>query len=337
MKDLSAIVKQVEKQISEAQDLAVLDAVRIQYLGKKGELTEILQSLGKLTPAERPKVGQAVNKAKQAIQELLTARNDLLKKQQLDEKLQSDSVDVTLPGRGQTTGTLHPVMQVRDRVEDIFIAMGFEITEGPEIEDEFYNFEALNTPSYHPARAMQDTFYFADDHLLRSQTSTVQIRYMQKNKPPLRIISPGRVYRRDFDVTHTPMFHQMEGLLVDRDVSLANLKSILLEFLQRFFAKAITIRLRPSYFPFTEPSAEVDMQCVHCEGKGCSICKGSGWLEILGCGMVHPNVFKYVDIDTEEFSGYAFGLGLDRLAMIYYKINDLRLLFENDLKFLGQF
>ena len=260
-----------------------------------------------------------------------------LKEQELQQKLIAEQIDVTLPGRGQHVGSVHPVTQVRLRVNDYFSRLGFDIIDGPEIETEFYNFEALNIPSHHPARAMHDTFYFGDGRLLRTHTSPVQIRTMEKRTPPLRLIAPGRVYRCDSDVTHTPMFHQVEGLFIDKNATLAGLKGLLHDFFAQFFGRELAIRFRPSYFPFTEPSAEVDIECTQCSGKGCRSCKYTGWLEVLGCGMVHPNVLKAVNISPEDYQGWAFGMGIDRLAMLYYGIDDLRMMFENDLTFLKQF
>ena len=255
----------------------------------------------------------------------------------LSEKLASESIDVTLPGRGEHTGGLHPVTRTRQRIEDFFVRLGYDVAEGPEVEDDFHNFEALNIPGHHPARAMHDTFYFGDGRLLRTHTSSVQIHSMEKQAPPLRIICPGRVYRCDSDLTHTPMFHQVEGLLIDQDVSFADLKGVLQCFLREYFEKELNVRFRPSYFPFTEPSAEVDIECVICDGKGCRVCSHTGWLEVLGCGMVHPNVFAHTGVDAEQYSGFAFGMGVERLAMLRYGVNDLRLFFENDIKFLKQF
>lgn len=337
IKDLTNIREEALSAIGEAEDLQALDQIRVQYLGKKGILTEMLQGLGKLSPEERPKMGQEVNITKQAIHQSLSERKADLQSSELNKKLISEAIDITLPGRKQSRGTLHPITQTRIRIEECFKSMGFEVKEGPEIEDDYHNFEALNIPEHHPAKAMQDTFYFDDGMLLRTHTSPVQIRVMQEQKPPLRVITPGRVYRSDSDRTHTPMFHQVEGLMIDEKTSFADLKSILNEFLQKFFGRELTTRFRASYFPFTEPSAEMDMQCVLCEGEGCNVCKGTGWLEILGCGMVHPNVLKAVNIDSEKYIGFAFGMGIDRVAMIRYGIDDLRLFFENDLRFLQQF
>lgn len=334
---LTEIVNQAKAAISSAADLKALDALRVHYLGKKGELTELLKSLGKLSPEERPAAGQKINVVKEAVQNLLAQRDTELSAAAVQQKLAAESIDITLPGRAETVGTLHPVTQTFNDLRRIFTQMGFDVKDGPEIEDDFHNFAALNIPPLHPARAMQDTFYFANGQLLRTQTSPVQIRTMKESKPPLRMVAMGRVYRRDFDLTHTPMFHQTEILLIDNDVTFANLKGLLKVFLEAFFEQKIEMRFRPSYFPFTEPSAEVDVRCVKCAGKGCRICKQTGWLEVLGCGMVHPNVLKAVNIDSKQFRGFAAGMGVDRLAMLKYGISDLRSLFENDLRFLNQF
>ena len=336
--ELNQLVEAAEKAINEAADLKSLDDIRVQYLGKKGQITERMKSLGKLPKEEKPAAGQAINVAKQAVQKSLEARKENLNAAELEAKLASETIDVTLPGRGQHAGGLHPVTRTMERIEELFSQMGFEFATGPEIEDEFHNFEALNIPETHPARAMHDTFYFPDGHLLRTHTSPVQVRTMKEKAPPLRVIAPGRVYRCDSDITHTPMFHQVEGFMVDENVSFTDLKAILIDFLQKFFEQDdLSVRFRPSYFPFTEPSAEADIQCVMCGGEGCRVCSHTGWLEVLGCGMVHPNVFKSVDIDTEKFIGFAFGMGVERLAMLRYGVNDLRLFFENDLRFLKQF
>lgn len=337
MQGLTELVKQAELAVVQAKDLTDLDQVRVQYLGKKGLLTDYLKQLGNLPSEERPKVGQAVNQAKQIVQEQLETRRAELEKAQLEARLAAETLDVTLPGRGQRPGGLHPVTRTLERIQHLFAEIGFEVAEGPEIEDDFHNFEALNIPESHPARAMHDTFYFNAHTLLRTHTSPVQIRVMEKGKAPFRVIASGRVYRCDSDLTHTPMFHQVEGLLVDENVSFADLKGTLDDFLRNFFERDLRVRFRPSYFPFTEPSAEVDIECVHCSGKGCRVCKQSGWLEVLGCGMVHPQVFKNVGIDSERYTGYAFGLGVERLAMLRYGVNDLRMFFENDLRFLRQF
>ena len=337
MLDLPNIVDSIKKAIKNSENLQQLDDVRVKCLGKNGELTKILKNLGTLPKVERPKVGDAVNKAKKEIQKFLNERRDCFNNKELQSKLDAQSIDVTLPGRGFGFGSLHPVMQVRDQIADFFSKLGFVIESGPEIEDDWHNFTALNMPENHPARDMQDTFYFSKGTLLRTHTSPVQIRYMQNNIPPMRVISHGRVYRTDFDATHTPMFHQTEGFLIDHSVSFADLKGILSSFLQDFFDKKLKIRFRPSYFPFTEPSAEVDITCVLCDGEGCRVCSETGWLEVLGCGMIHPNVLQSGNIDSEKYMGFAFGLGIDRLTMLYYGIDDLRLLFENDIRFLQQF
>jgi len=335
--ELDKLVIEAQEAIDAAQDLAKLDQVRVQYLGKKGALTKQMQTLGKLAPEERREAGQIINTAKQTVEKAIDGRREVLAKAELDAKLAGEAVDVTLPGRGQESGGLHPITRTLNRIEDLFIQLGFEIAEGPEIEDDYHNFEALNIPESHPARAMHDTFYFDDHTVLRTHTSPVQIRVMKEKQPPLRIIAPGRVYRCDSDLTHTPMFHQVEGLLVDDKVNFGDLKGILDEFLRNFFEKDLEVRFRPSYFPFTEPSAEADIQCVMCGGEGCRVCSHTGWLEILGCGMVHPNVLNHVNIDSEKYTGFAFGLGVERMAMLRYGVNDLRLFFENDLRFLRQF
>lgn len=337
MQDLSQLIATAEKDIQNAADLATLEQLRVKLLGKKGVLTEQLKQLGTLPAEQRPQAGQAVNQAKQALQIALETRREQLQAAVLEQQLAAERIDVTLPGRGQQKGGLHPITQTLQRIQSLLTQVGFKVEEGPEIEDDFHNFEALNMPPYHPARAMHDTFYIDEHTLLRTHTSPVQIRVMKTQKPPLRIIAPGRVYRRDSDLTHTPMFHQVEGLVVDTDVSLADLKGFLEDFLKRFFEQDLAIRFRASYFPFTEPSAEVDIQCVACSGSGCRVCKHSGWLEILGCGMVHPNVFKQVNIDNEQYTGFAFGMGVERLAMLRYGVNDIRLFFENDWRFLQQF
>lgn len=335
--DLENMVSAAHKAISAVDNLDALDEIRVQYLGKKGTLTELLKGLGALSAEERPLIGQHVNAAKEKIKEQLDLRSQNLRQQLLQEKLTSQRVDVTLPGRGENLGTAHPVSQVRDRVETIFKSMGFSVVEGPEIENEYYNFSALNIPEHHPARAMHDTFYLEDGNLLRTHTSPAQIHVMEHQKPPIRIITPGRVFRHDYDQTHTPMFHQIEMLMIDEQTTFSDLKGILADFLNQFFESEFELRFRASYFPFTEPSAEVDIQCVKCRGAGCRVCKGTGWLEILGCGMVHPNVLKACHIDSERYQGCAFGLGLERLAMLRYGIDDIRLLFENDVRFLKQF
>ena len=308
------------------------------YLGKKGQLTGLLKNLGTLSPEDRPKAGALINEVKQELTGLLNARKDDLEQQALAEKLAAERVDVTLPGRRVDAGGLHPITRTIQRVEDFFAGMGFDVVEGPEIEDDYHNFEALNIPEHHPARAMHDTFYIDDTHVLRTHTSGVQVRTMETREPPLRIVCPGRVYRCDSDLTHSPMFHQVEGLLIDEHSSFGDLKGLLEQFLHAFFERSdLDVRFRPSYFPFTEPSAEVDIQCVKCSGAGCRVCSHTGWLEVLGCGMVNPRVFEMTGIDTERFTGFAFGLGVERLAMLRYGIGDLRLNFDNDLRFLRQF
>jgi phenylalanyl-tRNA synthetase alpha chain len=324
--------------VQEADDLAGLDRVRVHYLGKSGALTAQLKALGSLSADERPAAGQAINTVKVALQSALDARKAALEQAALDRKLADERVDVTLPGRGQRPGGLHPVTRTLQRIERLFANAGFGIEEGPEVEDDYHNFEALNIPAHHPARAMHDTFYFEGGRLLRTHTSPVQIRVMENREPPLRVIAPGRVYRCDSDLTHTPMFHQVEGFLVDEQATFADLKGVLYDFLRNFFEQEdLKLRFRPSYFPFTEPSAEVDVQCVICRGDGCRVCKQSGWLEVLGCGMIYPAVLRHVDIDPERYIGYAFGMGVERLAMLRYGIDDIRLYFENDLRFLAQF
>lgn len=336
--DLQSLSQQAQSEIQAADSLDALDQIRVCYLGKKGELTALLKSLGNLPVDERKAAGQDINIAKQDVQAAIEARKNDLQTAVLAARLASESVDVTLPGRGQKTGGLHPVTRTMQRIEDLFSQLGFSVVEGPEIEDDYHNFEALNIPAHHPARAMHDTFYFDATTLLRTHTSPVQVRHMKQHQPPLRIIAPGRVYRCDSDLTHTPMFHQVEGLLIDENVSFADLMGTLADFLKLFFENEnLKTRFRPSYFPFTEPSSEVDIQCVMCAGEGCRVCGHSGWIEILGCGMVHPKVFESAGIDNEKFTGYAFGLGVERLAMLRYGVNDLRLFFENDLRFLEQF
>jgi phenylalanyl-tRNA synthetase alpha chain len=335
---LAALEQQAREAVDKAADLKALDEIRVHYLGKKGVLTQQLKQLGKLPPEQRPEAGQAINVAKKQVQESIEARKQRLQNAELEQQLAAEKIDVSLPGRGQHSGGIHPVTRTLQRIMHLFSSMGFESVEGPEIEEDYHNFEALNIPEHHPARAMHDTFYIDAHHVLRTHTSPVQIRVMETQKPPFRIMAPGRVYRCDSDLTHTPMFHQVEGLLVDENVSFADLKGMLEEFLKHFFERDdLGVRFRPSYFPFTEPSAEVDIECVICSGEGCRVCSHSGWLEVLGCGMVHPNVFKHVDVDNEQYTGLAFGMGVERLAMLKYGVNDLRLFFENDLQFLRQF
>ncbi len=337
MDNLEAITKSALQAIAQAENAAKLDSLRVQYLGKKGTLTDQLKTLGKLSAKERPSAGAAINQSKQQVQKAINQRKDAIDSAATSELLQREAIDVTLPGRRQQAGGLHPVTRTIERIEEIFSVAGFDTVEGPEIEDDYHNFEALNIPDHHPARAMHDTFYFEANTLLRTHTSTVQVRTMEAGDAPFRIICPGRVYRCDSDLTHTPMFHQVEGLLIDENVSFADLKGIIDNFLKVFFEANLSVRFRPSYFPFTEPSAEVDVQCVNCDGKGCRVCSYTGWLEVMGCGMVHPKVLEFSGIDSEFYSGYAFGMGVDRLAMLRYQVKDLRLLFENDLRFLQQF
>jgi len=335
--ELEILTQQGTAEVMAAADLRALDEVRVRYLGKTGLFTEQLKGLGKLPGDQRPAAGQAINQAKQALQAAIEAHKTALESAALAERLAGERIDVTLPGRAAGKGGLHPVTRTLRRIEQLFASAGFQVAEGPEIEDDFHNFEALNIPAHHPARAMHDTFYFDDHLLLRTHTSPVQIRVMKESRPPFKVIAPGRVYRCDSDLTHTPMFHQVEGFMVDEGVTFADLKGILSSFLNAFFEKELKVRFRPSYFPFTEPSAEADIECVMCGGEGCRVCSHTGWLEVLGCGMIHPEVFGHVGIDDEQYTGYAFGMGVERLAMLRYGVNDLRLFFENDLRFLKQF
>ncbi|AEK59204.1 MULTISPECIES: phenylalanine--tRNA ligase subunit alpha [Acidithiobacillus] len=329
---------EIADSIAGAQDLRALEALRVQYLGKKGMLTQAMQALAGLDPQARREAGQKLNVLKDDIQEWLEARRRVLEEEAMVARLAAESIDITLPGRAVQHGSLHPIRQTLQWIEEFFTQLGFEVADGPEIEDDFHNFTALNIPADHPARAMHDTFYLDDSHVLRTHTSPVQIRYLESHEPPLRMIATGRVYRRDSDLTHTPMFHQVEGLFLDESVNFADLRGLLADFLQAFFQrKDLPVRFRPSYFPFTEPSAEVDVGCVICEGKGCRVCKQTGWLEVLGCGMVHPSVLEMAGVDNERFAGFAFGLGVERLTMLRYGVNDLRLFFENDIRFLRQF
>ncbi len=334
---LQAIGAQAVEEIRAAGDTAALEALRVRYLGRKGELTACLKGMGRLAPAERPRVGKVANEVKAAIEAALAERREALRSAELERRLAGEAVDVTLPGRRGHGGGLHPLTLVVRELLDIFGQMGFSVAEGPEVELEYYNFEALNIPQDHPARDMQDTFFVAPGVVLRTHTSPVQIRTMEAQKPPVKIVAPGKVYRCDSDVTHSPMFHQIEGLLVDRDVTFADLKGVLTEFVHRYYGPDTGVRFRPSFFPFTEPSAEVDIQCVLCRGSGCRVCSGTGWLEILGSGMVDPAVYGFVDYDPEEVQGFAFGMGVERIAMLKYGIDDIRLFFENDLRFLRHF
>jgi len=337
MEAYQTLLKQAKSEVDKASDLASLDKVRVAYLGKKGELTQQLKNLKNLDQEARIAAGKVINEIKATLVDELAARKAELAQQAVAAQLAKEQVDVTLPAKGVEEGRLHPITLTMEKICSLFRQCGFNIAYGPEVDTEFYNFEALNIPSHHPARAMHDTFYFGDGYLLRTHTSPVQIRSMEKSAPPFRLIAPGRVYRCDSDVTHTPMFHQVEGLVIDNTANLSHLKELLTNFFSEFFGAPVKTRFRPSYFPFTEPSAEVDISCTHCSGEGCRSCKMTGWLEVLGCGMVHPNVLKAVNIDSNKYQGYAFGLGIDRLAMLYYGIDDLRIMFENDLAFLQQF
>ena len=335
---LEALRSEAMNDIAAVQDEQTLDAWRVKYLGKKGALTEILRGMGALPAEERPKMGQLVNEVRAAFEQAFAEKSDNMKNAAKNARLAAETVDVTMPGKTNKGGSLHPLNQTLTDMIDIFQSMGFDVVDGPEIETDHYNFEALNVPADHPARDMQDTFYLADNLLLRTQTSAAQIRTMETRKPPIRIICPGRVYRADeVDATHSPVFHQVEGLVVDKGITMCDLKGVLEQFAHEIYGKDTKVRFRPSFFPFTEPSVEVDVSCPECGGKGCRVCKGEGWIEILGAGMVHPRVLSGCGIDPEEYSGFAFGIGLDRLTTTRYKISDIRLLFENDLRFLQQF
>ncbi len=334
---LDEILKKAKEHFLLADNENSLNDLKIRFLGKKGELTSVMKGMRDLSAEERPLVGKIVNEIKEELEALFSIRQREIHSTALEQRLQEEKIDVTLPGRRVMRGSKHPITLVTEEVNEIFSTLGFGIVEGPEIENDYYNFEALNIPKNHPARDMQDTFYVSEDIVLRTHTSPVQIRTMLSHQPPLKVIAPGTVYRRDSDITHSPMFHQVEGFLVDKKVTFGDLKGTLQTFLNRFFGKKIGVRFRPSFFPFTEPSAEVDIQCVICSGKGCRVCKDTGWLEILGCGMIDPEVFKAVNYDSEVFSGYAFGVGLERLSMLKNGVSDLRLFFENDIRFLSQF
>ncbi|MBJ6751220.1 phenylalanine--tRNA ligase subunit alpha [Geomonas anaerohicana] len=334
---LEALLQEALAELSQASTEEGLQELRVKYLGKKGAITGVMKGLGALSPEERPLVGQVVNTVKAKLEETLDARGAEIRAAVKAQRLAAEKIDVTLPGRKSPLGSKHPITLVTEEICSIFAALGFAVAEGPEIELDFYNFEALNLPKDHPARDMQDTFYFGESVLLRTHTSPVQIRTMLKQPPPVRIIAPGTVYRCDSDATHSPMFHQIEGLMVDKGITFADLKGILTLFISQLFGKDIGVRLRPSFFPFTEPSAEVDIACVICRGKGCRVCKETGWLEILGSGMVDPEVYRHVGYDSEQYTGFAFGMGIERIAMLKYGIADMRLLFENDLRFLKQF
>lgn len=336
--DTDEILANASQEIEAAQDPQALDEMRVRYLGRKGELTALLRNLGRLPADERPQAGARINAAKERVQSLIDIRRRFLETDQLQSQLTDEVVDVTLPGRGEQTGSVHPVTQALSRIEEIFVGAGYDVVDGPEIEDDYHNFQALNMPPHHPARAMQDTLYLEDGMVLRTHTSPVQVRVMESREPPIRVICPGRVYRRDSpDPSHTPMFHQVEGLVVDEGISMADLKGTVAEFLRLFFEQDLDVRFRPSYFPFTEPSAEVDVGCVHCGGEGCSTCGYSGRLEVMGCGMVHPKVLEMSGIDSERYTGFAFGFGVDRMTMLRYQVDDMRVFFENDVRFLKQF
>ena len=335
---LSAILADAKNQVANSQNETEIESIRVKYLGKKGELTAILKQMGSLSPEERPKMGALVNEAKQELEELISVKKKELKSAEQQKKLAEETIDITLPYKEIKRGKLHPLNTVLDDMINIFQSMGFDVVDGPEVETDHYNFECLNVPADHPARDMQDTFYLAENLLLRTQTSAAQIRTMENRKPPIRVICPGRVFRADeVDATHSPVFHQIEGLVVDKGVTMCDLKGVLEEFAHEIYGSDTKVKFRPSFFPFTEPSVEVDVTCSECGGKGCRVCKGSGWIEILGAGMVHPNVLRSCGIDPEEYSGFAFGIGLDRLTTTRYKISDIRLLFENDKRFLDQF
>ena len=337
MTELEQLSEQAKSAIAQARELDTLEHLRVEYLGKKGSITALLKNLGQLSAENRPAAGARINEVKQALQALINAHKQHLEDRALGAQLAAQALDVTLPGRSVDVGGLHPVTRTLERIETFFTGVGYQVATGPEIEDDYHNFEALNIPAHHPARAMHDTFYIDNNTVLRTHTSPVQVRTMKEQAPPIRIICPGRVYRCDSDLTHTPMFHQVEGLVVDRAISFADLKGVVDQFLKAFFEADLPVRFRPSYFPFTEPSAEVDIQCSNCAGDGCRVCSRTGWLEVMGCGMVHPAVFSHCNIDTEEYTGFAFGMGVERLAMLRYGVNDLRLFFDNDLRFLKQF
>lgn len=337
MDELKTLQDDALKRIQDASALPELEQVRVHFLGKKGLISQQMKTLGQLAPEDRPAAGAKINVVRDAVAEAIEAQKGALERAEEADTLAREAIDITRPGRAVEPGGLHPVTRTLDRLNALFASLGYTVATGPEIEDDWHNFEALNIPSHHPARAMHDTFYFDDGRVLRTHTSPVQIRTMMTEEPPIRIVAPGRVYRCDHDLTHTPMFHQIEGLVVDRDISFSDLKGTIVTFLNRFFEADLDVRFRPSYFPFTEPSAEVDVQCVMCEGQGCRVCKQTGWLEVMGCGMVHPKVFEKTGVDTSSYTGFAFGMGVERLAMLRYGIGDLRLFFENDLQFLNQF
>lgn len=334
---INKLLEEAKSALDSAESLKALDEIRVKYLGKKGQVTALLKNLGTLPAEERPAAGQWVNQARKSIETFLSERKGTVEAQERDKALQSEVLDISLPGVRVSSGHRHPVTQVMEDVLDIFRGLGFSVRRGPEVEKDYYNFEALNIPKDHPARDMQDTFYVDDDTVLRTHTSPVQVRTMEAEDPPLRIVSPGRVYRHDYDVSHSPMFHQVEGFMVDEGITFSDLKGVLAEFIHQFFGQDVPVRFRPSFFPFTEPSAEVDMGCVMCRGKGCRVCSNTGWIEILGSGMIDPEVYRFVGYDSEKYSGFAFGIGMERVAMLHFGIDDIRLLFENDVRFLKQF
>ncbi len=334
--DLS-VVNSFESEIASASAIGELNDIKVKYLGKKGLISSLNKQLGSLPHEERPKAGEEIQKVRNRFEEIFDEKFSIIKRKELNEALSNEFIDITKDGFAFERGSLHPSNRIYDEIVDIFTSVGYEVTTGPEVEDDYHNFEALNLPKDHPARDMQDTFYVHNNIVLRTHTSPVQVRTMENKKPPLKIISPGTVYRCDYDMTHTPMFHQVEGLVIDKGITMGDLKGALRLFVSRMFGDDLDVRLRPSFFPFTEPSAEVDMGCVQCRGKGCRMCKGTGWLEIAGCGMVDPEVFKFVGIDPNEYSGFAFGMGIERIALLKYGIDDIRLMYENSLKFLKQF
>jgi len=334
---VAKLLDDAKKAFEAAGSLKELEDLRVRYLGKKGEVTALLKSLGTLPAEERPAAGNAVNRARKEIEDLVKTRKSQVQVEERSQQVRRQALDVSLPGVRRDRGHRHPVTKVMDEVLDIFAGLGFSVRVGPEVEKDYYNFEALNFPKDHPARDMQDTFFIKEDVVLRTHTSPVQIRTMESEDPPLRIVSPGKVYRHDYDVSHSPMFHQVEGFMVDEGVAFSDLKGVLVEFIHQYFGREVPVRFRPSFFPFTEPSAEVDMGCVMCHGKGCRVCKNTGWVEILGSGMIHPEVFRYVGYDSEKYSGFAFGVGMERVAMLHYGIDDIRLFYENDMRFLEQF
>lgn len=337
IESLKSLKKEAESAIRDAASERDLESVRVTYLGKKGKVSDILKKVGTLAAEEKPRLGQAANEVKRSLGEIIASRSELLSELAIEKRLEAEKLDLTLPGKGVKVGSLHPITLITEEIKAAFRPLGFSVEEGGDIETDYYNFEALNIPKDHPARDMQDTFYLSEEYLLRTHTSPVQIRTMERMKPPFRVIAPGTVYRCDSDITHTPMFHQVEGFVVDENVNFAQLKGVLAIFVHTIFGADVHLRFRPSFFPFTEPSAEVDIQCVICGGSGCRVCKETGWLEILGAGMIDPEVFKAVGYDPDEFSGFAFGMGIERIAMLKYGIKDLRMFFENDIRFLQQF